>query len=249
MTVHVKTKSTSLYRASEWYKFAEKIKKRDNYSCLKCGRKSPDVVLQVHHEVYKEDRKPWEYNSSDCITLCSGCHAREHNLIVPIAGWTLLCINDLGDLSGNCEKKGCNNSIRYEHVTYHPQWGYQIVGSTCVEHLTKKDIELSKDALSCYKKIRTFLASHTWHSSIDIEGVQCVKTKHYQKHIFIYPVPGGYKFIVRHNNGIAMHKPIQKLGISLDQAKELSSITLFGIEAKHSKKEVFRNLYKNVCSL
>ncbi|PWQ94266.1 HNH endonuclease [Leucothrix pacifica] len=121
------TKVNLLYSAKEWHRFSENIKKRDKGICLKCNRGSPDVVLQVHHEVYKEGRKPWEYNSSDCITLCSGCHAREHGLIEPTKGWSLLSINDLGGLDGHCEKKGCGNAIRYEYLTYHPKWGYQTV--------------------------------------------------------------------------------------------------------------------------
>lgn len=240
----------NLYRAKEWVKFSENIKKRDGGKCLKCHRGSSDVVLQVHHEIYKEGRKPWDYDSSACITLCSGCHAREHDLIEPTNGWALLSINDLGGLDGHCERRGCGNAIRYEYYTYHPKWGYQTVGSTCVEHLTKEDIELGKDTLSAYKKVRSFLAKTTWSDGIDIECVRCLKTSHMMKHIFIYQTNEGYSFSVRSNYGARLHDPVEKSGVSLDKVKELSSITLFGLNANMKKdKETFRRLYKSASTV
>lgn len=235
-----------LYRAQEWHKFSESIKKRDGGLCLKCSRGSPDVVLQVHHEIYKEGRKPWEYYSSDCITLCSGCHAREHGLIEPSSGWSLLSINDLGGLDGHCEKKGCGNAIRYEHLTYHPEWGYQTVGSTCVEHLTQEDIDLGKDTLSAYKKVRVFLNKAVWKVVVD-KGEKFIKTKHLGKNIFIYKCDQGYGFSVRSNYNSYLHDPVEKSGVTLDQVKELSAITLFGLSTNIKKdKETFRHLYQNI---
>ena len=242
--------TVNLYRVKEWVTFSENIKKRDGGVCLKCFRSSPDVVLQVHHEIYKEGRKPWDYESSDCITLCSGCHAREHNLIEPTSGWSLLSINDLGGLDGRCEKKSCGTPIRYEYYTYHPQWGYQTVGSTCVEHLTKEDIELGKDTLAAYKKVRNFLTKTAWSESIDIEAIQCWRASHSGKHIFIYKINGGYSFLVRSNNGRNLHEPVKKIGVSLDKVKELSSITLFGLNAFTKKdKETLRRLYKSASTI
>ncbi|MFA5485445.1 MAG: HNH endonuclease [Candidatus Pacearchaeota archaeon] len=72
-----------LYRNEKWENFSNTIKCRDNYACSKCGRKESDVVLQVHHTQYKIGLKPWEYAYSDCITLCKGCHASEHNITDP----------------------------------------------------------------------------------------------------------------------------------------------------------------------
>jgi len=108
------------WKNKKWYEFAEKVKKRDGYKCLKCERYDGEITLQVHHKVYRENKEPWEYALSDCISLCKGCHAVEHNLIEPTTGWFLIAVDDIGDLSGTCERKNCNSSIRYEHLTYHP---------------------------------------------------------------------------------------------------------------------------------
>ena len=131
------------WRNENWFKFSEKVKNRDNYTCILCGRDSNEVILQIHHEIYIKGKLPWEYSLSDCRTLCKGCHAREHGLIEPDKGWSLLAIDDLGNLDGICERLNCGKKIRYEHLTYHPKWGYKNVGSTCIEHLTEQDKSLS----------------------------------------------------------------------------------------------------------
>ncbi len=152
----------SLLRNRQWYDFSKLVKTRDKLSCLVCGRKEGEVTLQVHHNQYIEGLAPWDYPISSCVTLCSGCHAREHGLLQPNRGWTLLEINDLGDVYGCCEREGCKNEIRYEHVTYHPNWGYLKVGSTCINHLTQEDRALSEDALKIYKQATKFLAEAIW---------------------------------------------------------------------------------------
>lgn len=140
----------NLYRKKEWFTFRDKILKRDEYKCYKCGNTNN---LQVHHHVpYVKNKKPWEYELEECITLCKGCHAKEHKLIEPTSGWELIEINDLGDLSGECERTNCGQAIRYEHLAYHPDVGYKIVGSTCIEFLTEEDKQISSNVLYVYKK-------------------------------------------------------------------------------------------------
>lgn len=34
--------------------------------------------VQVHHKVYHFGREPWDYDDSELITLCSGCHENVH---------------------------------------------------------------------------------------------------------------------------------------------------------------------------
>ena len=145
------------YYNEKWFEFSETVQRRDGYKCLKCGRKKGDVVLQTHHKQYKRGIEVWEYPLSDCITLCKGCHAEQHGITEPTDGWTLISIDDLGGLYGTCEKKGCGTDIRYEHLIYHPNCGYKVVGSSCVEFLTREDQYLSQEVLKVFKKISDFI--------------------------------------------------------------------------------------------
>lgn len=74
------------YRNNKWYDYSKRVKFRDQNKCLKCGREEPKVVLQTHHIIYKPRLEPWEYPLSDCITLCKGCHSREHRIVEPNSG-------------------------------------------------------------------------------------------------------------------------------------------------------------------
>lgn len=58
-----------------WLIKAEKIKKRDNYSCQLC-MKGKD--LQAHHKTYLPGLMAWEYDDHYLITLCDGCHNKQH---------------------------------------------------------------------------------------------------------------------------------------------------------------------------
>ena len=39
------------------------------------------LVLQVHHKHYMMDKKAWEYEDEDLVTLCQDCHSKLHQLI------------------------------------------------------------------------------------------------------------------------------------------------------------------------
>ena len=165
------------YHKNEWQEFSNRVKQRDGYKCLKCGRGGNEVVLQAHHKLYKPGLEIWDYPLSDCITLCKGCHAVEHGIVEPSKGWTLVSIDDLGDLIGQCERRGCGNDIRYEHVTYHPLVGYKSVGSTCVQHLTEEDQDVSKEVMKVYRKISEFIRDAIWNEGMTQNG----KAFHYVK--------------------------------------------------------------------
>jgi len=60
-----------------WKKLANKIRKRDKYTCQTCGSHKK---LQVHHKHYIAGKMAWEYNDSDLITLCKNCHKKIHNI-------------------------------------------------------------------------------------------------------------------------------------------------------------------------
>jgi len=246
-------KIRKFYRNFKWIEFSNSIKKRDRFKCLKCGRNSEEVTLQVHHNSYYENKKPWEYSLSDCITLCKGCHAREHNLIKPSYGWTLISVSDLGELSGICERKNCNTPIRYEHVAYHPQWGYKTVGSTCIEFLTEEDKFKSRQYIKFYTKIAKALHKFNWEKGKTEKGRPFIGTKYKKSIIRVYENNLSYQLaFYLGNNRHHWEKPIQPLKKkikNIDFIKELALINLMGIIARERDKEeeleVLRNIFKN----
>lgn len=128
------------YRESQWKTFRRSVIELDGNECRQCGRKEGEVILQVHHCVYKAELMAWEYPTSDCITLCKGCHAQIHGIIQPTFGWELNAEEDLGDLIGTCENNGCGASIRYCFTIFHANWGTLQVGTVCCDHLTGTEI-------------------------------------------------------------------------------------------------------------
>ena len=224
--------SRNLWRNERWFKFCEKVKSRDKYKCLQCKRSSTEVVLQVHHTVYIQNKSPWEYSLSDCHTLCRGCHAKEHGLIEPDKGWSLLSINDLGNLSGTCERKNCGKSIRYEHSTYHPSWGYKKVGSTCIEHLTEEDKSLSGDVLKLYKTISKFVHSSEWKTRLTKKGKEYLQATYNNHLVKIYGKDNYYSFqvaIKRKGERWYDYKDfVNAKGKGLEEVKEMAYIVLKG---------------------
>ena len=49
---------------------------RDNYFCRLCGNTS---FLQLHHILYRNQRKDLINNVDNCIMLCSDCHKLVHS--------------------------------------------------------------------------------------------------------------------------------------------------------------------------
>lgn len=237
------------YQNSRWHEFSKIVKDRDGYKCLKCGRQETDVILQVHHQAYKLDLKPWEYPFSDCITLCKGCHARQHNLIEPDSGWMLVSIEDLGELDGICERKGCGHEIRYEHLTYHPGWGYKTVGSTCVEYLTEEDKFLSQGVLKLFKKISDFVGNSIWESGETKNGSSFISTKYAHHKIRIYGKENSYAFQVilktPGQNDFDYQDIVKMYRKPLYRVKELGFIMLKGfLSDNEEEKKVLRNIYR-----
>ncbi len=239
------------YYNNEWYDYSNKIKRRDNYRCLKCGRGESIAILQTHHKMYKPRLKPWEYPTSDCVTLCKGCHAKEHGLVEPDSGWTLVSIADLGGLDGICERKGCGTEIRYEHITYHPKWGYKSVGSTCVEHLTREDQFLSREVLKVFKNISGFVNESVWESGVTKNGKDFLYTTFSHHQIRIYGKGSYLTFQValkrKGERWFDFGDFIQARNKTLDQVKELGFIVLKGlITTDETEKELLRNIYSRV---
>lgn len=149
----------NLYADKQWAAFRERVIELDGGVCIECGRGRPDgVVLQVHHKQYISGRKPWQYDYSDCETLCRGCHAREHGEIRPDSGWEYVGEDDLGDLAGNCEL--CGTAIRYVHYVLHEHWEQMGVGTNCCDALT--GTWEATEARRRLGRLRRFLSSSKW---------------------------------------------------------------------------------------
>ncbi|MFZ1643676.1 MAG: hypothetical protein WAV07_20050 [Candidatus Contendobacter sp.] len=243
----------AIYINEDWLAFSEKVKRRDGYKCLQCRRGPREVTLQVHHEIYIAGRTPWEYALSDCRTLCKGCHAREHSLIEPDRGWTLLSIDDLGGLDGTCERKGCGTEIRYSHLTYHPKWGYLVVGSTCIEHLTQEDRLLSSNVIYLYQNISNFVHSSEWLRGVTQKGKRFISSTYKHHKIRIYGEELSHSFqLVLKERGIKRYnfgKIIDAKGKSTMAVKELAYTALRGTLTKsEEEKKLLRNLYRELKS-
>ncbi len=149
------------YQDNRWIDFRESIFEMDGFSCVKCSRSSPSVVLQVHHKQYRKGKAPWDYPAEDCETLCKGCHAREHGEIRPNEGWSLYSQDDLGGLDGECEC--CGTSIRYVFHIDHEHWEPMAVGTVCCDNLT------GTTEATAYRKLldrkKRFLSSSRWYKS------------------------------------------------------------------------------------
>lgn len=238
------------YSNENWLEFSNKVQSRDGYKCLKCGRKKGEAVLQAHHKLYRPGLKLWDYPPSDCITLCKGCHAQIHGIIEPSSGWILVSIDDLGGDYGTCEKTGCNNDIRYEHLIYHPEWGYKVVGSTCVEFLTSEDQYLSHEVVKVYKKISDFITKSEWKVGYSKNHKKYYFTKFSHHQINIYPLNNCYLYIIgikeKGVKWLNYQEPIYAYNKTLPQVKELGFIVLKGtITDNIEEKNILRNIYKN----
>lgn len=243
----------TIYLNKDWQRFSERVKRRDYCKCLQCGRGSSDVVLQVHHDLYVAGKAPWEYALSDCRTLCKGCHAKEHGVIEPDRGWTMLSIHDLGSRNGVCERKGCGKKIQYEYLTYHPKWGYMVVGSTCIEHLTQEDRLLSSNVVHMYKNISHFVHSSEWVPDITKKGKKFVSSTYKNHKIRIYGEELAHSFQLalkekgmRRNN---FGDVFNLRGKSTLEVKELAYIALRGtLSDSKEEKNLLRNLYRDLKS-
>ncbi|MFG0583988.1 HNH endonuclease [Pseudomonas sp. zjy_9] len=155
----------NLYADKKWAAFRERVIALDGGECVVCNRSRSDgVVLQVHHKRYISGRKPWEYDTFDCETLCRGCHAREHGEIMPDTGWDYVGEDDLGELVGNCEL--CDTAIRYVHYVQHMHWEQMGVGTDCCDRLTgTKEASEAKLRMGRFKR---FMSPERW--SLDSGG-------------------------------------------------------------------------------
>lgn len=145
--------------------------------CSKCGKSLDENNYQVHHLTYLKNRNVWEYPDEFLVTLCKQCHAKEHGIIPPSSGWTYMDFDDLGEMSGECEK--CHTSIRFQHHLFHPDWGVLTVGKLCADNLTRTDIasKKEKEVKSYANRLKKFIVSNRWESITDCEGITSYKIR------------------------------------------------------------------------
>ena len=151
------------YRHADWSAFRQQIMLLDNFRCVRCLRTATDgAILQVHHKHYVQGMLPWQYEFSQCETLCKGCHAEEHGHVMPQSGWVMVGTDDLGDISGECEL--CGTHFRHAFAILHPKWGSMVVGTDCCDKLTGTD-EANRfmDQLTKRRdKLARFVQSKRW---------------------------------------------------------------------------------------
>ena len=155
------------YIESQWKVFRQYVIELDGYKCRQCGRGQDEVTLQVHHKEYKPGLKAWEYPTADCFTLCKGCHAQTHGIIQPTFGWEYIGDEDLGDLIGTCENRGCGADIIYSFTVFHQKWGTLQVGTVCCDNLTDSEIasNLKESKLKFESRKQRFTTSKRWTSN------------------------------------------------------------------------------------
>jgi 5-methylcytosine-specific restriction endonuclease McrA len=59
----------------KWQRKRLEILTRDNWTCQKCG--DTETTLHVHHLIYANGIKAWDYSNEMLITLCEHCHKAE----------------------------------------------------------------------------------------------------------------------------------------------------------------------------
>jgi ribosomal protein L37AE/L43A len=93
----LKSRSGKLYGRG-WNKISKKVKKRDRYTCQKCGKNKANdesAVIQTHHKIsVRFFDSPEDANQLDNLTtLCISCHrqtdASQNKFLRDFAGATL----------------------------------------------------------------------------------------------------------------------------------------------------------------
>lgn len=67
---------SDLLNTIDWDIKRHKIFKRDGYKCKECNALHG---LDVHHNIYIDNKLPWDYDDKDLITLCKTCHSKIHD--------------------------------------------------------------------------------------------------------------------------------------------------------------------------
>lgn len=132
----------------KWLELEKRIRKRDKDRCQECGRKKrKGMEMNVHHLHYYPNRKPWEYDESDLITLCRDCHIAAHDRI----NFDALKVGD-----------------SYYHKYYHGvgfvdgKEGYEVLSSVCWAKVGDKEGQLYNPRKLKYDVIRPATKEELW---------------------------------------------------------------------------------------
>lgn len=73
-TIVLEEKKTysELLKHPKWQKKRLLVMQRDKFACRLC--KDEETTLHIHHKSYAANKKPWEYEDSNLVTLCEHCH-------------------------------------------------------------------------------------------------------------------------------------------------------------------------------
>lgn len=67
--------SGDLYKSPKWIALARQIRKRDNFTCQRCGKNGPNDGGELHVHHIKPRGIGGSNDPSNLITLCSDCHS------------------------------------------------------------------------------------------------------------------------------------------------------------------------------
>lgn len=110
-------------KSPKWQKRRLEIMQKDNFTCQICG--DTESMLNVHHLTYHKDKKIWEYEDWELITLCENCHKEEHSSIDDV-------INEIESIKSRGvtmqEIKAALNSIDISLFLGHDDCIFNLVG-------------------------------------------------------------------------------------------------------------------------
>lgn len=96
-----------------WINLRNQIVKRDG-CCKLC---SSEYQLHVHHRIYYYDRKAWEYEEDELITLCKSCHDIFHLHRKPkFVGFNKEKYHYLDIKSSDLEKYSSDRILKTENI-------------------------------------------------------------------------------------------------------------------------------------
>jgi hypothetical protein len=155
--------------------------------------------MHVHHREYHRGLKPWEYPSGLLQTLCAGCHAREHGILVqhsrlipPPFGWDFVDMRDEEELCEQCEY--CEEPIRYVFTIYHAEFGFLDVGTDCCDRMT--GTEMASELQQLKSRRERFLGSPRWKRKR-----RALTIKQLGLRAFVFPWGHGFRVSMINSDG------------------------------------------------
>ena len=205
---------TTRSRKDAWQKFRAHVIELDKGKCIRCGKSKDDgSVLHVHHKAYIEGRNYWDYPYEMVETLCAGCHAKEHGIISPDCGWSLISDSDLGGMDGICDY--CGRALRYVFHIEHTNWPTMDVGRDCCDLLTQTDEATVRERKrkNVLARRERFIESGGWDLDDDGSRVKII----YGYRVRLVRESAGYRIWVGLRKGEKHHSTLREsIGAAFD---------------------------------